>query len=66
MLILVTKPGCKNCPVARNYLKTEGIPFVELSLDTPEKIEAFTAQNPTIRSVPVVLYPDGVEYDGWR
>lgn len=63
---LVTKPSCPNCPIARNYLRLNNIPFEELSLDTPELITEFKAQYPTVRTVPTIIRPDGSLYLSWQ
>lgn len=63
---LVTKPNCAYCPIARRYLTLNKIAFEELSLDSPEIIEAFKAEHPGITQVPAIFKPDGSLYLAWK
>lgn len=53
MNILYTKPGCVRCEPFKADLKRKGIEFVEVVLDTAEKIAEVKAMG--VRSVPYLV-----------
>jgi glutaredoxin len=63
---LYTKPSCALCPTARQYLVKKQVPFIEISLDTPEAVQSFKERYPTVRSVPVLFDPNGTQILSWH
>ena len=52
---LYSKPNCPACVQLKSKLIDRGDNFIEESLDTPEKIAAFKALYPGVRSVPYLV-----------
>ena len=64
-MIVYSKPNCPNCDIVKSHCALRGIAFTEVSLDSPEKIEQFKAQHPTVRAVPFVTHDDGTVIGGF-
>ena len=52
---MYTKTVCPYCVRAKNLLKSKGLEWSELNIETPEIRESFMEQFPTVRTVPQIL-----------
>tara|TARA_A100001011_G_C13901291_1_gene671207 strand:- start:89 stop:331 length:243 start_codon:yes stop_codon:yes gene_type:complete len=54
-ITMYTKTVCPYCVRAKNLLKSKGLEWSELNIETPEIRESFMEQFPTVRTVPQIL-----------
>lgn len=54
-IIIYTKSNCVNCRVAKDILKSKGMPFTERDIDDPGERIAFSMMHPDIRQMPQIF-----------
>lgn len=57
-ITIYTKSNCPNCVEAKRLLEAHKLRHIAISLDDPEKLAAFVAENPGVRQMPQIFFND--------
>ncbi len=58
-IVMYASPTCEDSELARDYLRTRGIPFSEINIDTDEEAARYVERvNRGFRSTPTIVFGD--------
>ena len=52
---IFTGPGCSYCNRAKDLLKDNNVPFVEIDISDPENLAEFKRRLPRVKSIPQIF-----------
>lgn len=64
-IVVYTKPGCGDCTQAKTLITLKGETYQEVNLSTPQLMEGFKENFPSVRAMPHILI-NGIEINGLR
>ena len=54
-IIIYTKSNCPNCTTAKQLLKSKGLEYSEISVETKDGMHALVSLNPEARQMPQIF-----------
>lgn len=54
-IVIYTKSNCPNCTTAKQLLKSKGLEYSEISVETKDGMHALVSLNPEARQMPQIF-----------